>query len=80
MLVDGSLSRWFRMTWAIDKVILYSLTTFLAFLEHIMDGVNEVEGKGIIIQVHSDHNLRQRQRERERFCIRTDVTCCVGRQ
>jgi len=49
----------FEWRWAIDKSILYRQPLSWHFsIERIMDGVNEVEGKGIIIQGHSIHDLK----------------------
>ena len=60
VLVDGSLSltRWIQMTVGNRQGDPISTNTFLAFLERIMDGINEMEDKDVIIQGLPIYNLK----------------------
>jgi len=58
VLVDGSLIRWFQMTVGNREGDPILPNTFLAFLERIMDGINEMEDKGVIIQGLPIYNLK----------------------
>jgi len=58
VLVDGSLTRWFQMTVGNRQGDPALPNIFLAFLECIMDGINEMEDKGVIIQGLPIYNLK----------------------
>jgi len=58
VLVDGSFTRWFQMIVGNKQGDPISPNTFLVFLEYIMDGVNEMDKKCVIIQGMPIYNLK----------------------
>jgi len=58
VLVDGSLSRWIKMTAGNRQGDPISPNAFIGLLERIMDGVSEMEDKGVIVQGESIFNLK----------------------
>jgi len=48
VLVDGSLSRWIKMTAGNRQGDPISPNAFIGLLERIMDGVSEMEDKGVV--------------------------------
>jgi len=57
-LVDRSHTRWFQMTVGNRQGDPISTNIFLAFLECFMDGINEMEDKGVIFQGLPIYNLK----------------------